>query len=353
MLEKIRNILLFTGVDRLNYELIKSKIAKTNRIVIVVFSAIATILLLIFFCLTFFIEVMQRNQKVYGLGMAFSILLFIFSKFIAKRYSSLVVSLVHVTVAAFYIYGILIGIFVSPEHTSVTFMVMLVFMPMLFIDRPIHSVVINTFYTLIFIILCYFNKDIHIASIDVVNAITFSVLGTISGIVVSHMKIRGYVVEQMLHEISRSDQMTQMKNRNAYELERTSVPNDARHSLACIYIDVNDLHIVNNTKGHDYGDEMLKYVAMQIKKLFGEEYTYRIGGDEFIAFAPDVSDWEVTQKTAELKRVVEQNGYYVAVGSKRKEVRNINLEALIKDAELEMYHEKDLYHEKCNSESRK
>lgn len=352
MLEKIQNILLFAGVDRLNYDLVKTKVANVNRTVITVFSGIASILLALFYVLTFFIEVMRHNRPIYELGLIFSVILFVTSKFIAKRYAKLVAMLVHLAIAIFYIYGILIGTVVSPNHASVTFMVMLVFMPMLFINRPAHSIIMNLFYAIIFIVLCYRNKSMDLIPTDVVNVITFSILGTISGIIVSHIKVRGYVVEQMLHKISRFDQMTQMNNRNAYELERISIPYEARCTLACIYIDVNDLHVLNNTKGHDYGDEMLKYVARQIKKFFGDKYSYRIGGDEFIAFALDVSDWEVTQKTTELKRVCEEKGYHIAVGSKRKEVRNIDLEGLIKDAELEMYREKDLYHEEHNSESR-
>ena len=350
--EKLRSIFIYAGIDRFNYERITPKIYETNRIIITTFSAISTFLLVTFYIMTYFINAMRHNRNVYELGAIFSIALFICARFIAKRYNRVVISLVHIAVAAFYIYGILIGTVVSPEHAAVTFMVMLVFMPMLFIDRPLHAIIASAFYTTIFIFLCYRNKSPMIVSIDIVNVITFSILGMISGVVINHMKLRGYVVEQKLKEISRLDQLTQMNNRNAYELERDLVPSYARHHLTCIYIDVNDLHIMNNTMGHAYGDEMLKFVAEQIKRLFGKEFTYRTGGDEFVAFAPDTGDWEITQKITEMRKVIEEEGYNVAIGADCREVRGIDIEKLVNLAEIQMYRDKDRYKALHGSEKR-
>ena len=347
MLEKIQNILLYAGVERLDYERIFPKITRANRAIITIFSGIASVLLVVFYALTFVVKVMEPNRTVYGLGACFAVTLFVFAEFLAKRYPKLVIPLTHIAAAAFYIYGILIGTLVRPEQAAVTFMVMLVFLPILFIDRPIHSIVSIVFYVTIFIVLCYLNKDRSIIPTDVVNSITFSVLGMISGIVVNHMKLRGYVVEQILHEISRSDQMTKMNNRNAYEMERNSIPNYARKNLACVYIDVNDLKYINDTEGHESGDEMLKFVATQITQYFGKQHTYRIGGDEFVAFIVDpTSDWEITQRITELKHTIERQGYNVAVGSSVDRTKGIDIEKLVTQAEVEMYREKELYHEK-------
>ena len=164
------------------------------------------------------------------------------------------------------------------------------------------------------------------------------------------MKVRGYVVENMLHEISRNDQLTQMNNRNAYELDRDSIPNIAKHKLGCVYIDVNDLKFINDTRGHDQGDEMLRYVSMMIVKLFGKEYSYRIGGDEFIAFIPDPQDLEI--RIREFTQSLEEEGYHAAIGSSICKVRDIDLEKLVTNAEVIMYREKKYYHEKHNRRRR-
>lgn len=55
--------------------------------------------------------------------------------------------------------------------------------------------------------------------------------------------------------------------------------------LACIYIDANGLHEINNARGHLAGDQMLRFIADTLKVSFGEEALYRIGGDEFVVFS--------------------------------------------------------------------
>lgn len=298
MLEKLKDLFIYNGIDRISYEHARPKITKMNRIIIEVFSGISAILLITFFIVTYVVEATRSNRIIYGLGAGCAIVLFIFARFIAKKYPKVVRALVHLAEFIFYSYGIIIGAVMAPNRQSVTFMVLLVFLPMLFIDRPAFSILFTTVFVLTFQIICLRTKAGDVLSTDIVNVITYSLLGVISGIASNYIKIRGYVNENKLHEISRLDQLTQMNNRNAYELEYDTIPSKAKRLLACVYIDVNGLHVVNNTKGHSFGDEMLKFVSEQIVQYFGNDLTYRIGGDEFIAFIPEPNEWEITQKNS-------------------------------------------------------
>ncbi len=60
------------------------------------------------------------------------------------------------------------------------------------------------------------------------------------------------------------------------------------------------MHLVNNTRGHKAGDLMLCAVATTVRKMFGKSHTYRIGGDEFVAFATDTTAEALSQKTADM-----------------------------------------------------
>lgn len=362
MLDKLKSLFFYNGIDRISYEHARPKITQMNRIIIEVFSAIAAILLTSFFIMTFIVNAMISNRLVYGLGSAFSIIVFIFARFVTKKYPKVVRALVHLTTFMFYVYGIAIGVLISPDRQTVTFMVMLVYLPMLFIDRPIFSIAFTTVFVLVFQAICLNVKTGYILSSDIINVITYSTLGVISGIAINYIKIRGYVNENKLHEISRLDQLTQMNNRNAYELEYDTIPGKAKRLLACVYIDVNGLHTLNNTKGHSYGDEMLKYVSDQIVQHFGSQLSYRIGGDEFIVFVPEPNEWEISQKIKEIRKDVEARDYHIAVGISFDSPRNINMENFVRQAEVAMYHDKDSYyesinqleaHENSNSESRR
>lgn len=143
------------------------------------------------------------------------------------------------------------------------------------------------------------------------------------------------------------DALTGLYNRNRYEMDLLTYPDRYEYSLACVYIDVNGLHELNNSSGHEAGDNMLKTVAAQIRKMFGEQYTYRIGGDEFLAFASDMEKETAERLGKELTEVLEQQNIYVSVGVQWQEhVPSIN--TLIKAAEKNMYAKKTAFYEQQN-----
>ena len=353
MLRKIKNAFLYAGADRNNFDRIKPKIQKANLTMTTILSTFATILITAMFISSFSSDGVRQNRMVYILGVIMSIFILILSVTLAKKHELLVTPLIYLSYAIYYIYGILIGTITDPGGKTVTFMVMLVFMPILFIVIPLHITIVTTGYVAIFIVLCFIYKEGAILSVDVIDAIVFGILGTASGFVVNNMKVRGYIFEQKLHEISRIDQLTQMRNRNAYEFERDSVPDLCKHSLACIYFDVNGLHEINNEKGHEAGDKMLKFIASEVKNFFSAELTYRIGGDEFIAFMPDTKKEELEETLQEMIKRIEKLNYHIAYGYEITKIRFLNLDNLINNAEKKMINEKRQYYKKiANRETR-
>ncbi len=86
--------------------------------------------------------------------------------------------------------------------------------------------------------------------------------------------------------LSLLDFMTGLKNRTAYikYLEDRTV---LRKSQWIVFIDLNNLKLLNDTYGHDYGDVVINRIATVIKTLSETKYNieaFRIGGDEFILF---------------------------------------------------------------------
>lgn len=153
-----------------------------------------------------------------------------------------------------------------------------------------------------------------------------------------------------VREYGERDALTGLYNRNKYEEDLPKVQGCYEHSLACVYIDVNGLHELNNTKGHEAGDRMLKTVSRKIRDRFGEEYAYRIGGDEFVVFVPDQPE-EVSGRLAE-ERIgfLKEDGYYISVGIAWEE--NGAVDGLIKTAERKMYIEKKKFYEQAVNDRR-
>ncbi len=110
-------------------------------------------------------------------------------------------------------------------------------------------------------------------------------LKTLNKSLVNEIAIRKQAEERILHMASH-DQLTGLPNR-ALLMDRldTSVKLASRHNckLAIIFIDLDGFKAVNDTYGHQSGDELLQIIASRFNATLRRSDTVaRVGGDEFI-----------------------------------------------------------------------
>lgn len=89
------------------------------------------------------------------------------------------------------------------------------------------------------------------------------------------------------------DTLTGLYNRSTFE--KTVLQKNEKKPYSVIMLDINDFKQINDTYGHDYGDEVIRKVAALIRKNFPKPYTcFRYGGDEFsiLSSIVDVEDLE-------------------------------------------------------------
>ena len=146
-----------------------------------------------------------------------------------------------------------------------------------------------------------------------------------------------------LKEQGEKDMLTGLYNRNRYEMDCVRCKELYENSLSCIYMDANGLHEINNTQGHEAGDKMLKTIAKWIMKVFGVRSTYRIGGDEFLVFAPDISEAELRHRCHGISMRLQEDGYHISCGTAVME-GEFDVEELVKTAETHMYADKRRYY---------
>lgn len=146
------------------------------------------------------------------------------------------------------------------------------------------------------------------------------------------------------------DILTGLQNRNLYE-KKCKALEGREDGLACIYVDANGLHEVNNTKGHLAGDQMLRFIADTLKVSFGENMVYRIGGDEFVIFQEDKTLEFLEKILTQTNEDLSKNDYHVSTGICIGD-KKINLNEIIKTAEKRMYDDKKRYYEKLGKDVR-
>ena len=142
-----------------------------------------------------------------------------------------------------------------------------------------------------------------------------------------------------LQEQGDRDRLTGMYNRNRYERDLPELFAQHQGGLTCIYIDVNGLRELNNTKGHDLGDVMLRTVAHSINSYFPGPYQYRVGGDEFVLFVPGTDEYKLMRCSQELSAHLLEYDYHISVGIEAESSVQ-SIAHLIKAAEHKMYAQK-------------
>lgn len=95
----------------------------------------------------------------------------------------------------------------------------------------------------------------------------------------------------LLEEAAYKDSLTQIENRRAFDKKVSEIEQKGyAANVQMILFDTNNLKKLNDTQGHQKGDEMLIEMAQLLKKYFGHiGLVYRIGGDEFIVLCENVA----------------------------------------------------------------
>ena len=155
-----------------------------------------------------------------------------------------------------------------------------------------------------------------------------------------YRNMRAYLLSKRMGEV---DALTGLRNRNSFEqdLELYQQPGDT--ALACVYLDADGLHELNNRQGHAAGDAMLRTVAQAICGQFGQARSYRIGGDEFLAFVVGGSREEAERRARAVEQAAQAAGYHVSAGVSWTG-RAAPVTQLVQEAEQQMYRRKDEYY---------
>ena len=102
------------------------------------------------------------------------------------------------------------------------------------------------------------------------------------------------MAEERIKELASQDSLTGLANRRALttyleqefaRIERTNM------RCVCLYFDLNTFKPINDTYGHNVGDEVLIEIAERMKRLCREsDLAARVGGDEFIIILTDIDE---------------------------------------------------------------
>lgn len=107
--------------------------------------------------------------------------------------------------------------------------------------------------------------------------------------------------ERRIQHMALHDGLTGVANRRQFKMQLShsiELQHRSQVSFAVVFIDLNKFKEVNDTRGHDFGDQVLKKVAKRLKHILRDvDLVARPGGDEFLLLLSGIHSLEDLQTT--------------------------------------------------------
>ncbi len=182
-------------------------------------------------------------------------------------------------------------------------------------------------------------------------------LSKLTGCLVVIMDItEQYEAEQRFKQIAHHDALTGLPNRTRFlEHLHRSLDQRSPYGIVCLlFVDLDGFKAVNDTMGHDAGDELLQQVALRLRQTVRDEDTVaRLGGDEFTVTITRLDDISEASTMADaivhaIKQpfLLQQEEVYVSASIGIAMASGLNTElacdanSLIKQADIALYRAK-------------
>ncbi len=157
--------------------------------------------------------------------------------------------------------------------------------------------------------------------------------------------IHEFEEQKELEYLSRFDTLTGLKNLYSYRSMCDMVASESSpRPIGVLFSDMNGLKIINDTMGHDKGNEFICSYSSMLCDHFNNYDTFRISGDEFLVISIDDGEEDFLQKARAFKRLLEVDGLpRASVGFAWKTGNRI--EQVTAEAETLMYSDKQTFYE--------
>ncbi len=155
---------------------------------------------------------------------------------------------------------------------------------------------------------------------------------------------------QLLHNEARHDPLTGLANRTQFTERTTSALQSGNDSVAVLLVDLDDFKAVNDSLGHEAGDQVLTEVTNRIRRSVRDsDLVARLGGDEFAVLITKTIDRQDAANTA--SRIIHalnepvtvldrQMRVGASVGIAVESAEHHDVQSLLRGADVAMYQAK-------------
>jgi len=164
------------------------------------------------------------------------------------------------------------------------------------------------------------------------------------GIILDITKRKEY--EDKIRYLSFHDKLTGLYNRAYFEEELKRLDNKRKLPISIIIGDVNNLKLINDSFGHQQGDNLLRNIAGVLKSCFRKsDVISRWGGDEFSITLPNTTIEKGSEIITRIKKECKKKSTLtlplsISMGIAAKNNMSEDINGVVREAESKMYHSK-------------
>ena len=182
----------------------------------------------------------------------------------------------------------------QPDLRSITLFAVAIISPSIFIDSMMSSFIVHISALILYIFMGRNVISPEVYSWGLGNYILFSIFGLLIGLSINRARFERYIYAEYETKLAEAqmqfayfDRLTGLRNRRAYEEKLLQLQDEPQSEFCVIMADINGLKTVNDTIGHNAGDELITGASKCLSEAFdGINTIYRIGGDEFCIIMP-------------------------------------------------------------------
>lgn len=154
--------------------------------------------------------------------------------------------------------------------------------------------------------------------------------------------------EEKIKFFSMHDALTGIYNRLFFEQELKKRNSERYQRLGLIICDVDGLKLINDTLGHEKGDQLIIAAAKVLSRCFrGDDVVARIGGDEFAALLPGADQELAMRRIEQVREAIRQHNknnpemyLSLSMGCAVRTDHTANMNELYRQADNNMYRNK-------------
>ena len=294
MFSRIREILIYTSVIKDENGRVRKQIMEDNRKSAIIWSVILIIYWIICLMLSAGNILYANCRSIYFTALCIHIFTLFTATFIAPKAPRVIRPMLFIIEIAFA--GVGIGTALcNPGEKTVTFVAVLLIAPIMFVEDILPSVLI----AVASILTCVFagpqSMGSEIYHWMLTDVLLYSFAGILFGYFINKARFERYIYAESAVKLAELqtryayfDQMTGLQNRRAYSEQIEAFAKKKPPYCCIIMADVNGLKQINDTLGHEAGDELIVGSAECLRQGFqGVERIYRLGGDEFSIILTD------------------------------------------------------------------